>query len=367
MNKILKYEDNISKYGCRDSSAIRLVDEESDFRSDFFRDIDRIIYSLSYARYIDKTQVFSNINNDHVSKRITHVQFVSKLARTIGRALNLNEDLIEAIGLGHDLGHAPFGHIGESILNEICIKNNIGYFNHNIQSVRLLKSIENNGKGRNLTIQVLDGIMCHNGEVLLQKYEPQKKTKEQFLSEYEKCYYDKNILNNLCAMTLEGCLVRVCDVIGYIGRDLEDGIRVGLILDYDIPNDIKDTLGINNREIINTIVLDIINNSKDKPYIMMSLNIYNSLNKLLKFNYENIYYKSCTKEQIDNYKNMFNKLFNVYLNHLSNKDTKQDIYTLFLNDMSCEYITNNSNETIVIDYISGMTDDFFIRSYEKYL
>ena len=229
MNKILKYEKDISKYGCLDSSAYRLVDEESDFRSDFFRDIDRIIYSLSYTRYIDKTQVFINISNDHVSKRITHVQFVSKIARTIGRTLNLNEDLIEAIGLGHDLGHAPFGHIGEAILNEICINNNIGYFNHNIQSVRLLKEIENNGKGRNITIQVLDGIMCHNGEVLLQKYEPKKKSKDEFLEEYEKCYFDKKTLNNLCAMTLEGCLVRVCDVIGYIGRDLEDGIRVGLI------------------------------------------------------------------------------------------------------------------------------------------
>ena len=144
MSKLSKYQDNISKYACKDSSAYRLFEEDSDFRTDFFRDIDRIIYSLSYSRYIDKTQVFSNINNDHVSRRITHVQFVSKIARTIGRALNLNEDLIEAIGLGHDLGHAPFGHVGESILNEICINNNIGFFNHNIQSVRLLKDIENN-------------------------------------------------------------------------------------------------------------------------------------------------------------------------------------------------------------------------------
>lgn len=367
MNKILKYEKDISKYGCLDSSAYRLVDEKSDFRSDFFRDIDRIIYSLSYTRYIDKTQVFSNISNDHVSKRITHVQFVSKIARTIGRVLNLNEDLIEAIGLGHDLGHAPFGHIGEAILNQICIKNNIGYFNHNIQSVRLLKEIENNGKGRNITIQVLDGIMCHNGEVLLQKYEPKKKNKDEFLEEYEKCYYDKNTLNNLCAMTLEGCLVRVCDVIGYIGRDLEDGIRVGLISIDDIPIDIKEVIGTNNREIINTIVCDIIDNSKDRPYIMMSDKIYSAINKLLKFNYEFIYNKSNTIEQVNRYKDMFNKLFNVYLNQLNNKDISQDIYILYLNGMSYDYITNNTNERIVIDYIAGMTDDFFLRSCDKYL
>lgn len=366
MSKLSKYQDNISKYACLDSSAYRLFEEDSDFRTDFFRDIDRIIYSLSYSRYIDKTQVFSNINNDHVSRRITHVQFVSKIARTIGRALNLNEDLIEAIGLGHDLGHAPFGHVGESILNEICINNNIGFFNHNIQSVRLLKDIENNGKGRNVTVQVLDGIMCHNGEILLQKYEPKVKTKEQFLDEYEKCYYDKNILNNLCSMTLEGCLVRVCDVIGYIGRDLEDGLRVGLINDDDIPYDIKEVLGNNNREIINTIVLDIINNSLDKPYIMMSDKIYGVVNKLLEFNYKYIYFKSTSNEQIDNYRKMFNKLFNIFLKHLKENDISQDIYTLFLNTMSSNYITNNSYERIVVDYISGMTDDFFLRSYEKY-
>ncbi len=366
MKQLLKYENNVSKYACCDSYAYRLVNEDSDFRSSFFRDIDRIIYSLSYSRYIDKTQVFSNIKNDHVSRRITHVQFVSKIARTIGRSLNLNEDLIEAIGLGHDLGHAPFGHIGESILNDICIRNNIGYFNHNIQSVRLLNEIENNGKGRNITIQVLDGIMCHNGETLLQKYEPRKKSKEQFLEEYQKCYFDKNVLNNLCSMTLEGCLVRVCDVIGYIGRDLEDGIRVGLIDKSDIPADIKVILGVNNREIINTIVLDIIENSLDKPYIMLSDNIYSAVKSLLKFNYDNIYYKSNTVDQINLYKKMFNKLFVVFLDHLNSKDVSQDIYTLFLDNMSSNYITNCPKERIVIDYISGMTDDFFLSSYEKY-
>ena len=366
LKKILKFEDNLSRFGCRDSKAFRLVDEESDFRSDFFRDIDRIIYSLSYSRYIDKTQVFSNISNDHVSKRITHVQFVSKIARTIGRALNLNEDLIEAIGLGHDLGHAPYGHIGESILNEICIENNIGYFNHNIQSVRLLKEIENNGMGRNLTVQVLDGIMCHNGEVLLQQYKPKKKNVSDFLEEYYKCYYDREVLNNLCSMTLEGCLVRVCDVVGYIGRDLEDGIRVGLISDGDVPDSIKKVLGTNNREIINTIVRDIVNNSLDKPYIKMSDNVYDAVNKLLMFNYKYIYYRSNTKEQIEDYRNMFKRLFNVYLEQLNDGDNSQEIYTVYLNDMSSNYVMSSSNEMIVIDYISGMTDDYFLRSYEKY-
>ena len=150
---------NLSKYACPYNKGERLVYEEEDFRPSFYHDIDRIIYSLAYTRYLDKTQVFTHGNNDHLSKRMTHVQFVSKIARTIGRALNLNEDLIEAAALGHDLGHTPFGHLGESILNEISINANEGYFNHNIHSVRLLMEIENYGKGLNITIPVLDAIM----------------------------------------------------------------------------------------------------------------------------------------------------------------------------------------------------------------
>lgn len=363
--KMSKFEENISKYGCKDSSAIRLTKEKDDLRTDFFRDIDRIIYSLSYTRYIDKTQVFSRNDNDHLSRRMTHVQFVSKIARTIGRALNLNEDLIEAASLGHDLGHVPFGHVGEKILNKISIENNQGYFSHNIQSVRLLKELENNGKGCNLTIQVLDAIMCHNGEKLLQKYEPKEKSVNDFLNEYLNSYYDINILKNLCPMTLEGCVVKICDIIGYIGRDLEDGIRLGIVNENDIPLDVKKYLGTTNRHIINTIVLDIITNSLNKPFIMMSDRIYKAVSKLLEFNYNNIYYKSNSNDQIKKYEEMFNKLFNRYLYQLLNKQ-EEDIYTIFLNNMSPKYLSNNSNERIIIDYIAGMTDDFFINQFVKY-
>lgn len=357
----------LSKYACLDDYAYRLNNEQEDIRTPFFRDIDRIIYSLSYLRYIDKTQVFSNNNNDHVSKRIIHVQFVSKIARTIGRMLNLNEDLIEAASLGHDLGHAPFGHLGESILNEICIRENLGYFSHNVQSVRMLMNLENNGCGRNITVQVLDAILCHNGEKLQKKYEYKHKTKEEFLNEYYACYNDKKTLNNLTPMTLEGCVVRICDVIGYVGRDLEDGIRLGLIIEEDIPKEVKDTLGKNNRQIINTIVLDIIKNSKDKPYIMMSDKIFHALNILLDFNYHNIYYMACTKEEVENYKNMFNSLYQFYLNEIDSKNKNSDIYTHFLNGMSYDYITKTSSKRIVIDYISGMTDDYFKKKCAKYL
>ena len=177
----------LSKYATSDDSAIRFKEEnDDDIRPAFFRDIDRVLYSTSYTRYIDKTQVFSFVNNDHISKRIIHVQFVSKIARTIGRALGLNTDLIEAAALGHDLGHVPFGHTGERILNDISLKHNEGYFNHNIESVRILMNLENNGEGKNITLQVLDAIMCHNGEFVLGKYEPVNKTKEDFIRSEER-------------------------------------------------------------------------------------------------------------------------------------------------------------------------------------
>ena len=151
-NNMLKNEKFLNKYATLDKDAIRLEKINDDIRPNYYRDIDRIIHSLSYTRYNDKTQVFSNINNDHISKRIIHVQLVSKIARTIGRSLNLNEDLIEAIALGHDVGHSPFGHKGEKYLNNICMREKIGYFCHNAQGVRVLKELEK----LNITVQTLD-------------------------------------------------------------------------------------------------------------------------------------------------------------------------------------------------------------------
>ena len=182
MDKLLMHEKLLKDYACFDKDAVRLNDEDCDIRGEYFRDSDRIIYSKSYLRYMDKTQVFTNKENDHISRRMSHVQMVSKIARTIGRALSLNEDLIEAIALGHDLGHVPYGHLGESFLNEISLENGQGVFMHNVESVRDLMVLEHNGKGLNLTIQVLDGILCHNGELVLDKYSPVSKDKDKFLS-----------------------------------------------------------------------------------------------------------------------------------------------------------------------------------------
>lgn len=360
---MLKQENKYSKYALKDKDAIRLVDDTDDFRPHFYRDIDRIIYSLSYTRYIDKTQVFSLNNNDHLTKRIIHVQMVSKIARTIGRALNLNEDLIEASSLGHDLGHVPFGHVGEKILSEISVKNNEGLFKHNIQSVRQVMFIENDGKGSNLCIQTMDAIMCHDGESESNIYRPVKKTKEEFLKEYQDSYTTNNKLQ---PMTLEGCVVKISDIIAYLGRDIEDAIRLGLIEKKDIPNNIKKVLGSTNSSIINTLINDIISNSYNKPYIMISDKVYNALQELKQFNYKYIYDKANSKKQINQYKIIFNTLFDVYLKQLESKDIKSDIYTIYLKDMSKTYIKNNTNARIVIDYLAGMTDDYIISCYNKY-
>lgn len=356
----------LSSYACHNEDAIRLNPIKKDIRTDFFRDADKILYSLAYTRYIDKTQVFSNNENDMISKRMTHVQLVSKIARTIGRALNLNEDLIEAASLGHDLGHVPFGHVGESILSELSLEYDKTFFNHNVQSVRDLMYIENDGKGLNITIQVLDAIFSHNGEMLNPVYEPTTKTKEEFLREYELSYTDQSVLKKVRPMTLEGCVVRISDVIAYIGKDIEDAVRLGRLDKSIVPKDATDILGDTTGKIVDTIVMDIIKNSVNKNYIKMSDDVFGALNKLLKFNYAHIYALANSKEDIEKLKNKFRRLFELYLEQLNNKEIDSDIYTIYVNTMCDEYKNSTSNVRIVIDYIAGMTDDFFNSQYNKY-
>lgn len=362
----LNKEKELSKYATKSSDFIRIKEESEDIRPPYFHDIDRIIHSLSYTRYLDKTQVFTKNDNDHLSKRITHVQIVSKVARTIGRALNLNEDLIEAIALGHDIGHTPLGHAGEAMLNEISLEELNQYFSHNIQSVRHLNYVENNGKGLNLCVQVLDGIMCHNGEILNPIYKPIKKDMEEFLREYFDSYNDLSKSNKNHPMTLEGCVVRISDVIGYIGRDIEDAIMIGKIKREDIPKKIVDVLGCTNKDIVNTIILDIINNSMDKPYIKMSEEVFNALFSLKKFNYDHIYKYSLSEEKLSYYRKGMRKIFDKYLNDINNNDYSSIIYKIFLNTQSADYLKETDDKRKVIDFIAGMTDDMFIREIEKY-
>ena len=366
-SNFLEKENTYSEFATKSSEGIRYKDEKSDFRTPFFRDVDRIIHSLSYTRYAHKTQVYSFKDNDHISKRIIHVQLVSKIARTIGRALRLNEDLIEAIALSHDIGHTPLGHTGEAILNEISLRELGEYFAHNVQGVREVMYVDNYGEGLNLNLQVLDGIFCHNGEMLSPIYIPDKKDKEEFLREYEESYHDLKKSKKYKPMTLEGCVVRISDIIGYIGRDIEDAINLGAFRREEIPKEISDILGTTNKEIVNTIVLDIIENSIDKNYIKMSDKVFNALNALKKFNYKEIYNKANSKESLEFYNKGMNKLFEVYLNDLENNNKESIIFKIFINDQSNTYNDNTSNKRKVIDFISGMTDELFLSEVDLYL
>ena len=363
--KNLLKEEYLGEYATRNKDAIRLYDDDEDIRPEFFHDIDRIIHSLSYTRYLDKTQVFTKEENDHVSRRITHVQLVSKIARTICRALKLNEDLCEAIALGHDIGHTPLGHTGEALLDEISQRELGEYFAHNIQSVRHLMCVENKGKGLNLCVQVYDGIMCHNGEMLSSKYVPQEKDKDEFMREYLESYKDIESSKKNRPMTLEGCIVRISDIIGYIGRDIEDAIMIGRIKRSEIPLEISSVLGTTNKDIVNTIILDIIKNSMNKPYIKLSDDVYKALFQLKKFNYKHIYDKAMTNQNIEYYRKGMNKIYNRYLNDILNNNTNSIIYKIFLDEQDKLYLDNTSDKRKVIDFIAGMTDDLFIKEIEE--
>lgn len=358
---------NLSDFATKDDQAIYYYPPAEDLRSSFFHDIDKIIYSLSYIRYMDKTQVFPDAPNDHIQNRMLHVQYVSKIARTMGRALNLNEDLIEAAALGHDLGHTPFGHAGEKIIDKISRELNQGYFCHNLNSVRNLLFIENYGKGHNISLQVIDAIMCHNGMMESNIFKPVVKTNESFLQEYHQCYTDLEVAKHLKPMTLEGYLVRLSDIIAYLGRDIEDAMRMKMISFEDIPDNIKKVLGTSNSMIINTIVNDIIVNSLNQNYIKMSKPVFEAVKELKKFNYDHIYSKSLSAPALKDLENKFRILINKYLDDLENHNEDSLIYKSYLNNMDEKYLKNNSKERIVIDYVAGMTDSYFLKQVDKLL
>ena len=340
----------------------RLVEEPSvrGYRQAFSQDVDRILHSRAYTRYIDKTQVFYLIENDHITHRVLHVQLVSKIARTIGRFLGLNEDLIEAIALGHDIGHTPFGHDGEAFLSRLCRAKGIGDFYHNIQSVQFLDKVERKGEGWNLCLQTLDGILCHDGEIHDRLLKPKRdKTFDSLEKEIaQKKNYPETVL---VPMTLEGCVVRMADTIGYIGRDLEDAIRLNMIRRDDLPLDITLLLGNSNGTIVYRLVTDIIEQSYQNPYITYSSEVSDALLQLKKFNLERIYLNPKIKQHTNKIKILFELLFHQYLEDLRTENRSSAIFCNFLEDISDIYTRNHRSEEIVRDFIAGMTDRFFLR------
>ena len=360
---LLERQENemLSPLAVRNADGIRRMPDErmeSGYRQAFSVDVDRILHSLAYARYIDKTQVFYLVKNDHITHRVLHVQLVSKIARTIGRFLNLNEDLIEAIALGHDIGHTPFGHDGENFLSEICRNHGIGYFHHNLQSVHFLEKVERKGEGWNLCLQTLDGILSHDGEIHSEKLLPA--TDKTFdLMDREITAKKNDSQTVLIPMTLEGCLVRMADTISYIGRDIEDAIRLKLIHRSDLPQESVSLLGDTNGTIVFNLVTDIICSSRGKPYIAFSSEVSEALKHLKSFNYEHIYMNSRIKKHTRRIKKLFEMLFETYLEDLNNRRESSVIFSQFLKDMKQNYIQNHQPTEIVRDFISGMTDQYF--------
>ena len=365
-------QERFSPLATLSSEGIRRRPEKKQgHRQAFAQDADRILHSRAYTRYIDKTQVFSLVDNDHITHRVLHVQMVSRIARTIGRFLGLNEDLIEAVALGHDIGHPPFGHEGEHILSKLCRSNGMESFQHNIQSVQFLDRFEKKGAGWNLTLQVLDGILCHDGEVHNSCLAPQRERDfEAFDRQIKK--KSREPMTPLVPMTLEGCVVRLSDTIAYIGRDIEDAIELGLVSRDEIPSECGERLGVSNGTIVYTLVTDLVTHSRhvrdavgiddrERDYIGFSPEISGYMLELKKFNYERIYRNPAFKPDFARIHTCYEQLFAYYLQQLEQDRWKSDVGRSFLNSMSEDYLGNHSPPAIVRDYIAGMTDDYFLR------
>ncbi|WP_456385181.1 deoxyguanosinetriphosphate triphosphohydrolase family protein [Desulfolithobacter sp.] len=365
-------EEHLSPLACRSCEALRRhPDTRLDYRQEFARDADRILHSRAYSRYIDKTQVFSLVENDHITHRVLHVQMVSRIGRTVGRFLGLNEDLIEAIALGHDIGHPPFGHEGERILDKICRAHGLEGFQHNIQSVQFLEHFERKGAGWNLTLQVLDGILCHDGEVHNPRLAP---CRDKDFAGLDREILDKghNPRLALRPMTLEGCVVRLCDTIAYVGRDIEDAIELGLIRRDDLPRRCSRRLGSSNGSIVYNLVTDLLVHShhvrersacrgSDEDWIGLGEETAELLLELKKFNYERIYRNPSFKPDFEKIHICYERLFAHCLRQLEMDFTGGGSGRDFLQTMSEAYLHEHPAPAVVRDYLAGMTDEFFLR------
>ena len=347
-----------------DSMAIRRHSNDKPtpvWRPKFAKDIDRIMYSPYYNRYTDKTQVFSLVKNDDITRRSLHVQLVSRIARTIGRALNLNLDLIEAIALGHDIGHTPFAHSGEVFLNELYRKHTGRFFNHNIHSVRVLDKVFS----LNLTLQTLVGIAGHNGEIELDEYRPVPMDSfQQFEAELEKCYTIPGYANKIQPSTLEGNVVRISDIIAYLGKDRQDATRIQMIEHNAFPSS---DIGTVNSEIINNLVVNIIENSYGKPYIKLDQKHFEAVKTYKRENYSMIYENEPGRIKLEQAaKPMMTEIYEQLLEDLLLGKKNSPIFQHHIEYVnqshyprSVPYESTEPNQ-MVVDYIASMTDDYLI-------
>ena len=356
-------------FAAKGSAAVRRnpdFDRESIWRPAYVRDVDKIMHSPYYNRYTDKTQVFSFYKNDDITRRALHVQLVSRIARSIGSVLNLNLDLIEAIALGHDIGHTPFGHAGEKYISEVYHAETGRYFNHNVHSVRVLDGIF----PLNITLDTLDGIITHNGEFEMHEYYPSVMPDfDAFDKMVESCYVDEKNIEKIIPSTLEGCVVRVCDIIAYLGKDRQDATRAKLTPSDTTLGDAG--IGTINAEIINNLEVNIIENSYGKPYIMLDSEHYLGMKEAKRRNYERIYRTEKLTRVLDNtVKPMMQRMYEKLLS-----DLKAGIKTSPVYKHHVDFVTNNhyaakvpyietEPNQIVVDYMASMTDDYCTELYD---
>ncbi|WP_074350500.1 deoxyguanosinetriphosphate triphosphohydrolase [Proteiniborus sp. DW1] len=314
----------LSKYATlsKNSRGRQIEEEKCSIRTDFQRDRDRIIHSKAFRRLKHKTQVFIAPEGDHYRTRLTHTLEVSQISRTIARALRLNEDLTEAIALGHDLGHTPFGHTGENVLDEIHRNG----FKHNVQSLRVVDLLESTRKlrGLNLTYEVRDGILNHTGDSL--------------------------------AVTLEGQIIKFADRIAYINHDIDDSLRANIISEDMLPRDCLKMLGEKHGERINTMIKDVILNSYNKDKISMSEEVKYYTDKLRDFMFKNVYLNRKAKSEEEKAKKIIRLLYEYYMN---NFDELPREHKSIYDDLDC------NQEDMVCDYIAGMTDRYVINKYKE--
>ena len=348
-------ETRLSFFATKSSQAMRRAFEErihQGHRQEFAVDADRILHSRAYTRYIDKTQVFYLIEHEHISHRVLHVQLLSKIARTIGRYLRLNEDLLEAIALGHDIGHPPFGHDGERILSRLCEAHGIGPFLHSVQGVWFLERVEKNGRGLNLSLQVLDGILCHDGETHLERLAPQQdKTFQRLEEEIRLKLADPDY--PLRPMTLEGCVVRLADTISYIGRDLEDAITLDLISREELPPLVVTRLGRTNGAIVYSLVTDLISHSYNKNYVGYSPEVGEALKTLREFNYNRIYNNPLIKGETEKIERLFADLFARFYRDVMTERRDSPIWTAFLEHRNKHIQYSGYNAPARLPVVSG--------------
>lgn len=360
-------ESNLSRFATRNRDAYRLEQfSKKDFRSEFARDRDRILYSGAFRRYVGKTQVvyFASQFDEHITNRAIHTMQVSQISRTIAKLLRLNQELVESIALGHDLGHAPFGHDGEKFLDNLCHKYGIGHFQHNVQGLRYVDKIANRNRGLNLTFQVRDGMLFHDGESLLTSLVPERKRTEEQLMEYVGLAAAGNPPNWLPA-TLEGCVVRLCDTVAYLGQDIEDAIRMGILKPEDIPAGVAKKFGTRNSEIISALVHALVTNSLDRDAVSLGEETTALFIELRHFNYERIYAHPEIRKERERIERAFTLLFDHFLSDIENKREDSVIFSQYLYNRSEKYRETSSPPELVRDYMATMTDRYFRKIFSE--